>query len=545
MPSAVKNDLPLTAWLSSNLVRPINLFQLYRLFLAVILLFLFISRSGPVWLGMVYPWIFALTALGYLGLIIVNIFLYRVDILERDNNIYLIVFTDIVVITLLMHASGGIQTGLGILLAISITAGSLLMKGRLALLFASLATMAVIAEQFSIFFTNYPVSPDFVHAALLGLAFFAIALLSHSLNLHIKASEQIARQTRRDLDSMAQLNEFVIGQIKQGVIAVDNHGQIKLINKAARSMLNLNSSYTDSSIQSICPKLAEKIHLQQSGKQSQFYPSLEINQESSEPSISYKVSLIPLGAATPEGTLAFIEDMSDIREQAQQLKLAALGRLTASIAHEIRNPLGAISHAGQLLSESESLPDADQRLTEIINQNAARLNQTIENVLKLSKRDNAQPEDVPIKPWLSDMRTQILQADNLQPRQISIEVSPAEATEHFDPGQMAQVLSILASNAITHFQKPIDQLSMTLAYSQSGSRNSLSCIDNGPGIHGENQSQIFEPFFTSRANGTGLGLYIAKELTESNQAQIIYNTLESGGSKFTVYFSKYTKSDDS
>jgi len=535
-------DLP--GWLQSALLSPVDLFQIYRFFLAVLILFLFFTKTGPIWLGLVHTELFVISILLYLAVIVANIVLSKTGHIQREHNVQIMIFTDILFISLIMHASGGVQTGLGILIAISITAGSLMMKGRMALLFASLATVVVIAEQFALHFEAHLIQPDFVRSALLGLAFFAIALLSHSLALHIAASEELALKTQKDLDSMAQLNEYVIRQIQHGVIAVDMQGHIKLINKAAAQLINLPSPVKQSLINEICPVLSDKIQSQQQLNQSQSFNAITLpGNEKDLPAHQIRLTLTPLGAEKPEGTLVFLEDLSEITQQAQQLKLASIGRLTASIAHEIRNPLGAISHAGQLLNESDSMPEADKRLTEIITQNSARLNQTIENVLKLSRRDSANPETITIKPWLSEIRTQILQATRLAPAQITIEVDPASLKGYFDSDQINQVLTILANNAITHFDRDLQELRLHLKFTLLNDRGLLECIDNGTGIATENISKIFEPFYTSRNNGTGLGLYIARELLESNNAQITYVPNQPCGSNFRVFFSNTAPQD--
>jgi len=535
-------DLP--GWLQSALLSPVDLFQIYRFFLAVLILFLFFTKTGPFWLGLIHTGLFIISMLLYLAVIVANIAFSKTGHIQREHNIQIIIFTDILFITLIMHASGGVQTGLGILIAISITAGSLMMKGRMALLFASLATVAVIAEQFALHFEAHLIQPDFVRSALLGLAFFAIALLSHSLALHIEASEELAQQTQKDLDSMAQLNEYVIRQFQHGVIAVDMQGQIKLINKAAARLINLSSPVKQSLVSEICPVLSDKIQTQQQLNQSQNFNAITLpGNEKDMPAHQIRLTLMPLGAEKAEGTLVFLEDLSEVTQQAQQLKLASIGRLTASIAHEIRNPLGAISHAGQLLNESASMPESDKRLTEIITQNSARLNQTIENVLKLSRRDSANPETIKIKPWLSEIRNQILQETALQPDQITIDVDPDSLQGDFDTNQVNQVLTILANNAITHFDRDLQELRLKFRFSLLNERGMLECIDNGKGIAEENISKIFEPFYTSRNTGTGLGLYIARELLESNNAQISYLPNEPSGSNFRIFFSTNTSQD--
>ena len=531
-------DLP--EWFRSALMSPVNLFQLYRLFVTLFILTTFYTQSGPVWLGFYFPGLFATASIIYFGFVITSLIMTKLQTIGQETNIQIMMFTDIIFITLLMHASGGVQTGMGILLAISVTAGSLLMKGKMALLFASLATVAVITQQFFTFLSSLYVSPDFVQAGMLGLAFFAIALLSHSLALHIKASEQLAIRTRQDLNNMAQLNEHVIGQMQEGVIAIDNNLQIKLINNAAKQFLQAGDSINHTYIDEICPEMHDILVKQKRSAKTKSVHTLELfAHQDNRPTREVRITLNPLGNHQNQGMLIFLEDLAEVSHQAQQMKLASLGRLTASIAHEIRNPLGAISHAGQLLSESATIDFGDRRLTEIITNNSDRMNQIIENVLNLSRRDSAQPRMVSLNPWLSDTRMKILQSSTLMDTQISIAVASDNLQAWFDPGQLEQALTILIENAISHFDRERDELRIKLTCYMQGDSLLIECYDNGPGISEEEARQIFEPFFTTRPSGTGLGLYIARELIESNKAQITYTAAQPHGSIFRIFFAKH------
>lgn len=531
-------DLP--EWFRSALMSPVNLFQLYRLFLSLFILFTFYTQSGPIWLGFFYPGLFATASIIYFSFVITSLIMTKLQTVKQETNVQIMMFTDIIFITLLMHASGGVQTGMGILLAISVTAGSLLMKGKMALLFASFATVAVITQQFTTYLSLLYVSPDFVQAAMLGLAFFAIALLSHSLALHIRASEQLAIRTRQDLNNMAQLNEHVIGQMQEGVIAVDNNLQIKLINNAAKQFLQAGDSINHTNIEEICPEMHDILSRKKLSTKTRSVHTIEFfaNQDN-RPSQEVRVTLNPLGNHQNQGMLIFMEDLAEISHQAQQMKLASLGRLTASIAHEIRNPLGAISHAGQLLSESETINLGDRRLTEIITNNSHRMNQIIENVLNLSRRDSSEPEMILLNQWLNDTRMKILQSSTLQPTQISIDINPDNLLAWFDPNQLEQALTILIENAISHFDREPGKLNVKLTCFKQDDNTLLQCADNGPGISEEEARKIFEPFFTTRPSGTGLGLYIARELIESNKAQITYTPAHPHGSIFRIFFAKH------
>ncbi|MGD2117459.1 MAG: ATP-binding protein [Chromatiales bacterium] len=528
------NRLDLPDWLSKALLSPVTLFQLYRFFLALMMLTAYFTNTGPATLGQTHPALFAISSIIYLGFVVAGLLTLQFKKVRDDTSINLMTFTDIVLLTLMMHASGGVESGLGILLAISVTAGSLMMRGRLALLFAALASLAVMTEQLAIVITPDGAQTDFVQSALLGIAFFAIALLSHSLSLHIRASENLAMRKQQDLADMAQLSEYIIDHMQQGVIAIDNNRQIRLVNQSALKLLALPESKPSKSLPILCPELGRQLDSWLKNKQALTKSSIKISNSSKE----LRTSFTPLGRDNNAGTLIFLEDASEITHQAQQLKLASIGRLTASIAHEIRNPLGAISHAGQLLSESPMLASEDHRLTEIIRNNSSRVNEVIESILSLSRRDSAKPQLVRVKSWLNDFRSKFLQISSLDPTQLILDVAPADIQASFDPVQVEQVLFILANNSVSHFDRRLAQLDLRiLASLDTGHGNLLlEFSDNGPGISEGNRRQIFEPFFTTSNAGTGLGLYIARELSESNRARIEYLPSEQRGSHFRISF---------
>ncbi|MEJ2611897.1 MAG: HAMP domain-containing sensor histidine kinase, partial [Candidatus Thiodiazotropha sp.] len=234
--------------------------------------------------------------------------------------------------------------------------------------------------------------------------------------------------------------------------------------------------------------------------------------------------------------LIFLEDTSQITREAQQMKLASLGRLTASIAHEIRNPLGAISHAAQLFHESSNLDKADRRLTEIITTNAARVNQVIENVLQLSRRDPGKPQPIALKSWLRKLVQELVKHHGFTEQEVLIQVEPEGTEVIADPEQLRQIITNLCNNAREHCNAKPLQLQLLGGMTQEFNHPVLDVVDNGPGIKPNVAKQIFEPFFTTRNNGTGLGLYIAKELSETNRIRLEYIPGPTGGSCFRLHF---------
>jgi two-component system sensor histidine kinase PilS (NtrC family) len=236
--------------------------------------------------------------------------------------------------------------------------------------------------------------------------------------------------------------------------------------------------------------------------------------------------------------LILLEDSEQATERLQQIKLAALGRLTAGIAHEIRNPLAAISHAAQLLQESTNANASDRRLAQIVHDNVKRANRIITDVLDLARRDRVKPERLTLAPWLEHFTQEFAHNTDRRPPEWRQRVEPGSLTVSFDPHQLRQVLWNLCTNACQHGVQPGESPRVELrALLESGrGRPFLEVRDAGPGIPEENIAKLFEPFFTTRAQGTGLGLYLARELCEANRAQLQYLPIAEGGSCFRITF---------
>ena len=508
-------------------------FLIYRFFVATLLTTAFFGNWGPAFLGQQRPGLYALTCTAYLSLLVANgLMLYWRRPSSTTQSVIMVV-TDILYITLLLHASGGVQTGLGTLIAVSIATGSLIMPGRVALLFAALATLSVLIQQTVATISGTSASSGYPQAGMLGVAFFAIATLALVLSQRASKSEQLVTQQELDLANLEQLNDYIIQHMQTGILVVDNESRIRLINDAAWYLLGTPDVKTGKHLKHVCQPLDEQMQRWRNNRETEpdiFRPTPGGRE--------LKPGFSPLGETGSNGTVAFIEDEASVTQQAQQMKLASLGRLTASIAHEIRNPLGAIGHAEQLLQESTQLAKGDQRLLQIIGTNTRRVNDIIENVLQLSRRNQFRPKEFMLKAWLDQFVRECLTYHNLPHSCFVVDIDPPDTLIFADSSQLRQILSNLCENSIRHFhaEKEAILISFKGGITQASGGPFLDVIDNGPGIPPEVARQIFEPFFTTNNRGTGLGLYIAKELSESNRMRLEYLPVEGGGSCFRMNF---------
>ncbi len=440
------------------------------------------------------------------------------------------VLLDVTALTLFMHASGGVAGGFGILMVIAIAGACLLASWRSAVFFAALATLAVLGETlFGIAYHHYA-KASYTQAGLLGATFFATATLAAILAERARTSERLAAQRALDIEQLSRLNEHIVQRMRSGIVVLDADDRLVLLNDAACRMLKADASAVGRSLPEVSPALeAARVDWWERGENRRTPIALDAR------GTEALVSFTGLGAAATGSTLAFVEDAAEIHQHAQQIKLASLGRLTASIAHEIRNPLGAISHAGQLLSESPELPAEDRRLTQIIAEHSARMNDIIENVMLIGRRGVAVAESFPLRPWLEAFVGELGERRGLPADAITVTWRARNMVVRMDPSQLRQVLLNLCENALRYSQRaPV--LRFECAITSDTGRPYIDLIDTGPGMSAATAIQIFEPFFTGDRGGTGLGLYIARELCEANQATLALLAHDPEGCRFRITF---------
>jgi len=509
--------------------QPLRILTFYRAILAGLLTVLYFALQDSNPFNTQNHPLFSATLLTYLVFAITAGFSTRLHWPGYQLQALLQIMADIAAIALLMHATGGATSALGVLLVIAVAAGALILPGRPAYLFAAVATLTLLFEtglaSLSLEKTG---AGDITRAGLLGLVLFAAAGLAHVLAIRLRDSEALAQQRGVDLANMQQLNQYIIQQLQSGVLVVDPDNDIRLANQTAHTLLGFRRQPRMQLAQT-APDLAQQLHHWKNDNQWQ-------PQAFQSPRASS--TLIPrfseLQTAGGKGTLILLEDSAQLAHKTQQIKLASLGRLTASIAHEIRNPLGAISHAAQLLAESDKLDQSDKRLTEIICNHSKRVNTIIENVLQLSRRSASHPQDLALTDWLTEFKKEFVQMDGLRPKQLELDIEPRDVRIRVDPGHLHQVLTNLCQNAFDHAG---EGTAVRLRVRRGDKAVVwLDVVDNGPGIDAETAEQMFEPFYTTASSGTGLGLYIVRELCEINQARLSYHPLPEGGSSFRIRF---------
>jgi two-component system sensor histidine kinase PilS (NtrC family) len=443
---------------------------------------------------------------------------------------------DILAVTLLMHASGGIQSGIGGLLVVFVGAASLTLRGRQAFFAAAVAALAVLAEQAISVLDRTSPSGEFLAAGVLGAIIFMIASAAYPLARRLEESEALARQRGIDLANLAQLNEYIIQNLRESIVVVDEDNRIRLINQSAAEHAGIRNREPGQDLARLAPHLARMLADWRRHGNPLLQPPSFLSADGTTRINAY---LAPLGGREDGPVLMFLEDASLLAQKVQQTKLAALGRLSASIAHEVRNPVGALSHASQLLEESPGLSDDDRRLIAIIQTNSRRVSEIVDNVLQLSRRENSRPELIYLGSWTREFAAEFSSTLELYEGQVT--VAAAEDVEvRMDPGHLRQIVWNLCENAVK-YASGNGGIAVEIGYGRlPGSRRPyLEVVDSGPGIPEEMREQIFEPFATGRSGGTGLGLFISRELCECNRAALIHEPRQNrgqGGSIFRIVF---------
>jgi len=545
--SSLRGDSPLhRAIEESDLTwRVLGTLNLFRLFLAIILLVLFFAGSEPRLFGERYPTLFFAIAAAYLAFSILSGVAIRGRWATSGPQTYTQLTVDIAVVVLLMHASGGISSGLGGLLVVFVGAGSLILSTQVPAFFAAIATIAVLGEQFFSQLGGVSDSSEYSAAGVLGAIIFAISLAARPLARRIQFSEALARQRGVDLANLSELNEYIVQHLRESIVVIDADNGVRLINTSAALLLGAPADCHGMNIGDASPDLGAYVVKWRANLEASSHTDLTMR--ANDDSARIKAHLAPLGKGDERSgpILVFLEDASLMNARVQQSKLASLGRLSASIAHEIRNPVGAMSHAGQLLAESKALTKDDLRLTEIISTHAERVSHIIDNVLQLSRRESSRPEHFSLGPWLEDFAQEFSRTLELQEGQLSALDTDTDLEIRMDPSHLRQVLWNLCDNAVKYASETGGILvELQTGRTQRTEQPYLEVLDKGHGVDPATVDKIFEPFFTARSGGTGLGLYISRELCELNRATLVYQARDTGGSIFRVVFADPDRWED-
>jgi len=515
--------------------RVIGLLNVFRLLVPMVLILVFFFNAPDRSVGTVLPGLFLGICVAYFtfGLVCIQ------PIQSRWPSAHWMALfpltVDAVAITLLIHASGGVSSGLATLLFLPVGATAAIVQPRLALLATALIAIALLFETTISTLSGVTLGSDFLVAGITGASLFAITLIALPLANRLRESEALVQQRDIDLANLNELNQFIVQHLRESIVVVDEHDRIRLINDTAARLLASGAVSSGALLGEVAPRL---LYLLETWRRQEHHRRDSTGEVvSADGGTVIRPHFVSLSERGPGPVLIFLEDTSVVAARVQQSKLASLGRLSASIAHEIRNPVGAMSHAGQLLSESPALGPDDRHLTGIIEKNAVRVSQIIENVLQLSRKDSTRQERIDLSAWLATFLEELRATLQLEAGRIILEAPLPGLEVHFDPSHLHQVLWNLCDNALKHGASGHPEtVLLRVGRIASTDRPYLEVTDRGAGIDPAFAERIFEPFFTNGTGGTGLGLFIARELCQTNGALLAYEARAGGGSTFRIIF---------
>lgn len=421
------------------------------------------------------------------------------------------VLTDIAVMTLLIHIGGGLGSGLGSMLLVTLAGAGLVGEGRLVLFYAAMASLAVLIEQSVRALLGDFDTAAFFHAGVFSTGFFAIAISARLLARRVIANEELARQRGLELGNQMLISQRVIEEMQDGILVLSRDGQVKQSNPQAAKLLALDLR-DQRSLSACAPGLVGRFG---DWCRSPYDEAVLVSVSATGMDVQARFIRT---ASSERDVLVILEDVGRLREQAQQLKLAALGRLTANIAHEIRNPLSAITHAGELLRE-ERRGEVYERLLRIVLDNARRLERIVRDVLDLGRRDRAYRESIALRETLPGFLEEYVATEAIARDVVQLIVS-GSGTLCFDRSHFHRVLWNLLGNALRYCRRRPGSVCLSVRDARIPGQVEIHVIDDGEGVNENLREQIFEPFFTTYHRGTGLGLYIARELCEANEAKL-------------------------
>ena len=521
--------------------RLIRLYAIYRLLLSSLLLGLVQLEFAPTYLGSDNPSLFSITAIAYTAINLVCLPLFFLNHWRPgETTLFAVLLIDIIAINLMMTTSGGLAGSVGYLLMVTVAASAAFLRTLLALSMAAIASFIPVSVSLSHFIIDGNDESAVVRSGIFGLLLFATAVIFIFLTRRLSTVEELAKSKSRAATKLQQLNDLVINKMLTGIVVFDRQFRIEQLNDRASLLLGPVDGER---------LLARHDSLKQIPSLVALYYDWKSNPHRQLPTfrapgldIPLQISFSELFGETVRDTIMFVEDARTLSQHAQQLKNSSLGQLTSSIAHEVRNPLGAISHAAQLLRESK-LPAEDRKLVDVVLRHSTRVDKLVVDILQLSRQKTPHIEITNIYQSCLLCKTQIEESKQFNKPLIEIDNSARDVCAPFDCSQLQQVLTNLVGNALRHSELQTGKPWAGIQFDQQRDMGlpMLKVSDRGLGVASENRNKIFEPFFTTENQGTGLGLYIARELCEINFATLSYVYRSPSEHYFQIVFSDPAK----
>jgi len=513
----------------------LRIYHGYRVIISLLLLLIALSGwQSVLWGASSHP---AFLASSWLYLAVNALLAIGLQRPKRMLSVLVLALSDVLLLSLLNYTAGGVASGIGNFLVVSVAVANILLHGRIGLFIAAIAALGLLLPTVYLYLETNGAASGWLQAGSLGGLCFAAALLAQWLSKRLNLSERLAAQHARSVARLEALNAHILERMHTGILLFDEQRTILLANAESKRLFGLAELVG----QRIDHLNTELVHCFKNWQANPGLhpPSLKLQQDGP----LLQAGFMPMEYGGKQHCLVFLEDLAKTLQQAQQIKLVALGRLSAAIAHEIRNPLAAISHAAQLLQEStgDGLQNEDLRFIRIICEQTQRLNRVVENVLQLSRPRERQgePRLIELGAWLyqfvCDLRPTL-------PPEHCLHFKPRSSDKlytHMEPSQLLQVLTNLIQNGLRYSARENNgkgQVWLELYRHEDSGQPVLDVLDDGGGVAENIAVHLFEPFHSSESQGSGLGLYVSRELCELNRARLDYLPRQAGGSCMRITF---------
>ena len=488
----------------------------YRLLIACCLIFTFLLTFNNLAADYAHPKLYLFSLALYAGAAALQLLVLKTLKRWISRQLTTIFFFDVLCFSALTLALDGPTLHISLLFVITIFASSLLLAPKKALWITLIAVISVIYQQFLGSLLLLTTLNKLGYSILLAIMFFAIFGAGQLALRRFQSLEDANLTQSLELNRLQNINRYILEQIETGYLVLDEHCNVVLTNPAACQLLGTLPLSTHDSypLQSLQPDLFELLKFDQlkNGEKFQF----DSQQSRYHIHIHVQKLLVPHQTLT----LLVLQDAQKLNQQVQQLKLAALGQLSASIAHEIRNPLAAIVQANELVIGSE--PEQQQLLSKMIAKQAQRIDSIVQDTLNMVRTKETHPILIVFETFIPQLLDEDL-ADIKQQVRVSI---MEKSAVHFDEAQLRQILINLIRNAIRHNSAEMDYIELNVHPHEK--KIIIDVRDFGAGVSIHNQASLFQPFFSTEISGTGLGLYLSHSFCEANQAQLKYVQQEQG-----------------
>lgn len=458
---------------------------------------------------------------------------------------------DVLVAAMLVYLTGGVESPFSFFLALPVIVTTVFSSRRGTFLTAGLSCLVLgavfILENRGILpsmpegrVAPAPATGRVVYLLVLNYtAFFAIAWLSGTLGEQLKRTGRKLEKTEIDLARVEALNRDIVQSLLSGLMVVDPRGKVSRLNPVAGRILGVDPErVTEQTASEIFPPLADA--LVSLAKDGGLRSEVELFREKDGARVPVGVTLSVLRNKNGEdaGTLVHMQDLTERRQLEASVRraerLAALGKMAASMAHEIRNPLASMSGAVQMLSKTPSFADADRRLAEIILRETRRLDVLLTDFLAYARPREPRLQQCDLRKLVEETVSVYAESNVGKQKSPRLTTELAELSARVDADQIRQVLWNLLKNAVEAAPGQV-QVRLRSAAGDDGERRAvIEVMDDGPEIAKDIRDRIFDPFFTTKEDGSGLGLATVNRIVGAHGGGVSLDTPAGGGNRFVV-----------